>query len=61
MPEGAGDTRAILDRDKWRCTAMVEDRLRPGRTRRCTVMGSEMVVRGGRTLCPRCAREADYA
>lgn len=49
------ERRAILNRDKWRCTQQITHRI-SGRLGRCPVMGSEMVVRDGRTMCPRCAR-----
>jgi len=56
------EQRVILDRDKWRCTEIVEPRTYKGRVfgqrQRCPVMGSEMVVVDGRAMCPHHAREA---
>lgn len=56
-----GERQAIRDRDGWRCTQVIEPRAHNGRTfghrGRCPVMGSEMVVYHGVTLCPRHARD----
>lgn len=58
--------REILDRDGWRCTVIIRPRIVRTRLRewtipreptRCPVMGSEMVVVDGKTLCPKHARE----
>lgn len=42
-------------RDKWTCTAIIDDPhpTRRGQKRRCVVTGSEVVVRNGQTYCPR--------
>lgn len=62
----AGRPDDVRYRDGWRCTAIVQPRRfdKAGKTwwfppeaRRCGVVGSEMVVVDGRTLCPRHARE----
>jgi hypothetical protein len=53
---GREDVRAILLRDKYRCTETVTHRI-SGHVGRCPVMGSEMVVRDARAMCPRHARE----
>ena len=58
--EAADERLAILRRDGYRCTTVVEDRLHGGR-HRCTTMGSEITVRDGRAMCPRHAREHDEA
>lgn len=57
---------AVRDRDGWQCTATIQPRTFtnahgtvtiPREPRRCPIMGSEMVVLDGRTLCPKHARE----
>lgn len=44
---------AVLRRAGWRCEALMEDRLHPGKMRRCPVVGSEVWVLGGEARCPR--------
>jgi hypothetical protein len=58
-------TTEILLRDKYHCTATVMPRevraglFIPREPRRCSIVGSEMVVRDGRAVCPRHAHEID--
>lgn len=52
----SAERRQILDRDGWQCTSGREHRHRPGEVYRCTVSGSEIVVKDGRAQCPMHAR-----
>jgi protein gp37 len=58
--QNAAGERGIKDSDGWRCTAQRYLAWRGSETaHRCTVVGSEMVVRDGRTFCPSHARRLD--
>lgn len=57
---------AVKNRDGWRCTEIIQPReitnahgifTIPREPRRCSVMGSEMVVVDGKTYCPKHASD----